>query len=231
MVLSSLMTRNAIHLISLDIDGHRCRSVALDITSKVTEYKFQKKGSRSSQNAVAHAPSTKNNCLIDCHAEVWTRFPVVPAICRQTYGPSSTRLPRTLCFVTDRDHNAFEAHFDALIESFEMNTKKPTDEELKKIGVQATKYNSFIVNVTSDTAWPVSSLRAGEWLVDLLCLIPIQLAITRENRFIPLKDGVYSAELEKSLLGAELSRIVDNLSLGWYESIFQSYMASKASSS
>ena len=57
--------------------------------------------------------------------------------------------------------------------------------------------------------------------------IPIHIAITKENRFIPFKDGVSSAELEKSLLGADVGRIVDNLSFGWYESLFQSYMVSK----
>jgi len=45
--------------------------------------------------------------------------------------------------------------------------------------------------------------------------------------FLPLKDGVSSAEHEQLLLGAEVTQIVDALSLGWYESIFQSYMAQK----
>ena len=45
--------------------------------------------------------------------------------------------------------------------------------------------------------------------------------------FLPLKDGVLSAEHEHLLLGAEVSQIVDVISLGWYESIFQSYLAQK----
>ena len=45
--------------------------------------------------------------------------------------------------------------------------------------------------------------------------------------FLPFKDGVSSAAYEHSLLGAEVTQIVDALSLGWYESIFQSYMAQK----
>ena len=79
----------------------------------------------------------------------------------------------------------------------------------------------------SNPDWPASRFRAGEWLADLLCLIPIHIAITHENRFVPLKDGVVSPQHERSLLGAEVNRIVDSLSLGWYESIFQSYWASK----
>jgi len=53
------------------------------------------------------------------------------------------------------------------------------------------------------------------------------LAVTRENRFIPLKDGVWDPAHERSLLGADVPTIIEKLSLGWYESLFQSYMATK----
>ncbi|KAF8119658.1 hypothetical protein EV363DRAFT_1495120 [Boletus edulis] len=53
----------------------------------------------------------------------------------------------------------------------------------------------------------------------------------KNNRFVPLKDGAYSPDLERSLLGADVNRIVDSLSFGWYESLFQSYMASRVVSS
>lgn len=53
------------------------------------------------------------------------------------------------------------------------------------------------------------------------------LAVTRDNRFIPLKDGVWEPDYERSLLGADVPAIIDALSLGWYESLFQSYMATK----
>jgi hypothetical protein len=75
--------------------------------------------------------------------------------------------------------------------------------------------------------YSTSRFRTGEWLVELLCLIPIHIAVTRENRFVPLKDGISSAALEKSLLGAEVTQIVDHLSFGWYESLFQSYMSNR----
>jgi hypothetical protein len=55
------------------------------------------------------------------------------------------------------------------------------------------------------------------------------LAITRDNCFIPLKDGVLNPEHECSLLGADVPAIINSLSIGWYESLFQSYMATKAS--
>ena len=93
--------------------------------------------------------------------------------------------------------------------------------------VSAAQFGPFRDKVLLESDWNVSRYRVGEWLVDLLCLIPIHIAVCRENRFVPLANGVLSAELERSLLGAEVSQIVDKLSFGWYESIFQSYLALK----
>ena len=45
-----------------------------------------------------------HNCLIDCHAEVWTQSPVLAAIQREMISLSTLRSARTLIFVTDRDY-------------------------------------------------------------------------------------------------------------------------------
>jgi hypothetical protein len=225
LLLTSLIKRSIVHLVTLDIDSNSCQSFALDITRKVTEFTFKEKGVRGggaqSENATAH------NCLIDCHADVWTRFPVLSAVQRETITSSSNRCPRTLVFITDRDHHMFSPHFQDLIYNFERTSKKPTGAILKSMVISAIPYSSFSNSLLGAAEWSVSKFRAGEWLVDILCLIPIHIAVTRENRFIPLKDGVYSTELEKSLLGADVNRIVNHLSFGWYESLFQSYMAKK----
>ncbi|KAF9440717.1 hypothetical protein P691DRAFT_686715 [Macrolepiota fuliginosa MF-IS2] len=73
----------------------------------------------------------------------------------------------------------------------------------------------------------ISQFYAGQWFANMLCLLPIHITVAHENCFILLKNGVLLAELEKSLLGAEVGRIVDSLSFGWYESILRSYMADK----
>ncbi|KAG1818857.1 hypothetical protein EV424DRAFT_1619340 [Suillus variegatus] len=207
LLLTSLISRNIVHLVTLDINTRSCRSIALDITRKVTEFTFKERSTRGenakSGNIAAH------NCLIDCHAEVWTRF------------------PRTLVFVTEQDYDRFIPHFHDLISTFERTSKKPTGNLLKRIDVSSTTHSAFRNSHLGGAEWSVSKFRAGEWLAEFLCLIPIQIALTMENRFIPLKDGVYSTQLEKSLLGAEVNRIVDHLSFGWYESLFQSYMAKK----
>jgi hypothetical protein len=221
--LSSLVNRNSVHFVVLDPRRHQCRSVALQITRKSTEFSFTEKSAKRRHTQNGHL--TAHNCLIDCHAEVWTRFPVVPAVRRTVVHTSAGLRPRALVLVTDRDHAAFGPYWNDLIHTFERNTRKPAEEELSSICAFATTFTSL----EDELRQRVSSFLAGEWLVDILCLIPIHLAVTRDNRFVPLKDGVLSAELERSLLGASVSQIVDSISIGWYESIFSSYMASKVS--
>ena len=223
-LLTSLVNRNNIHLLGLDLDTQSCRSVVLDITRKATEFSFQERRSKGSSR---HGKQTVHNCMIDCHRDVWTRFPVVPAVTRQTITSSSQREQKTLVFVTDDHRRPFSSYFSDMISAFERTSRKPTNDELHGITVSARPFPSFAREFLSNPDWPASRFRAGEWLADLLCLIPIHIAITHENRFIPLKDGVVSPDLERSLLGAEVNRIVDSLTLGWYESIFQSYWALK----
>ncbi|KAF8549818.1 hypothetical protein OG21DRAFT_542691 [Imleria badia] len=225
LVISSLVRRSAVYLLKLDLSARTCTSVALDITRKVTEFMFREKFSRGALSRDARL--TAHNCIMDCHADVWTRFPVLPAVQRATIS-SSDRCRRSILFVTDRDHNRYQPHFADMIEAFERTSKKPTGDKLSTLHISATTFDSFVANFSPDAEWNNTSIfKVGEWVVDILCLIPIHLALARDNRFVPLKDGVYSADVEKSLLGAEINRIVDSISFGWYESIFQSYMADK----
>jgi len=224
-VVTSIASRGRVFLLTLDIDAHCVNSVAIDITRKTTEVVFQEKGSRNaSKTGTQH---TQHNTVLDCHKEVWTRFPVLPAVKRRTITSLSERRPRSLTFITENPTQPFASYFSDLIQGFVRATRKPTGDELRSIQVSATDFESFRDETVFDLKCNVSQYRVGEWLVDLLCLIPIHIAVCRENRFVPLANGVISAELERILLGADVNQIVDHLSLGWYESIFQSYMASK----
>ncbi|KAI0302897.1 hypothetical protein B0F90DRAFT_1935607 [Multifurca ochricompacta] len=224
-VLTSMVNRGRMFLLGLDIDAGSVRSVAVDITKKVTEFMFKEKGGRSaSNNSERH---TLHNSLLDCHAEVWTRYPVLPAVKRRTVTSLSERQQKSLTFIAENFTRPFDSYFSDLIQTFQRTARKPTGDELRQIKVSAIEFRSFQERVIQDRDWRASRYRVGEWLVDLLCLIPIHIAVCRENRFVPLANGVISSELERSLLGAEVNKIVDKLSFGWYESIFQSYLATK----
>jgi hypothetical protein len=221
-VLSSMVTRSNVHFVGLDLPRHECRSVALLITRKNTEFSFQEM-KNSLKSVPMRTLTTAHNCLIDCHAEVWTRFPVVPAIRRKAVKTSSGLQPRALVLASNAESDCFQTYWNNLIATFERNTHKPTEQELASIRVLAASHQSW----RSEIEGIVSDFLAGEWLVDILCLIPIHLAVARDNSFVPLKDGVLSANLGQALLGASISQIVDAISIGWYESIFSSYMSSK----
>ncbi|KAI5998961.1 hypothetical protein F5J12DRAFT_286001 [Pisolithus orientalis] len=198
-VVTSLVSKSAVHLLWLDFSAGRCQSYALDITRRVTEFMFRERigrnGSRRTENTTAH------NCLVDCHSEVWIRFPVLAAVQRETISSASLRSQRSLVFVTDRDFQMFAQHFSDMIYNFERTSKKPTGDVLKSVKVSAAAFSVFVQELCGTTPWNVSQYRAGEWIVDFLCLIPIHIALTKENRFIPLKDGVYSTELEEITFG------------------------------
>ncbi len=226
-ILSSFVNRNCIHLISLDELSQSCSSVILDITKKITEFQFKEKGGNRTSHVEGSQGSTRHNSLIECFSDVWTRFPVVAAIQHSIGGGNGVQAPKALTFATDRDFEKFGPHFSEMVQSFELRTRKPTNDVLRHIQVRAVPLSDITSSVTREDTWPVSQFPLGAWLVNLFCLIPIHIAITRENRFLPLKDGVVSVEWERSLLGAEVGKIIDSVSLGWYESIFQSYMAKK----
>ena len=220
--MTSMVSRGRIFLLALDIDAHCVNSVAIDITRKTTEVVFQENGNRNAPKSGMHITQ-----LIDCHREVWTRFPVLPAVKRRTITSLSERRQKSLTFITENPTQQFASYFSGLIQEFVMATRKPTGDELRGIKVSAMDFESLLDKNVFNLKWDVSQFRVGEWLVDLLCLIPIHIAVCRENRFVPSANGVISAELERTLLNADVNQIVDHLSFGWYESIFQSYMASK----
>jgi len=224
-VLTSIVNRGRIFLMGLDVNSGSVRSIAIDITKKLTEFMFKEHGNKNASNNRAH--HTQHNSLLDCHAEVWSRFPVVAAVKRRIVTSSSERRRKSITFIADNHSQPFDTYFSDLIQAFERTARKPTGDELRRIRVSAKDFTSFWNDVIMGSDWDVSRYRVGEWLVDLLCLIPIHIAVCRENRFVPLADGVLSSDLERSLLGAEVSKIVDKLSFGWYESIFQSYLATK----
>ncbi|CUA74082.1 E3 ubiquitin-protein ligase TRIP12 [Rhizoctonia solani] len=208
--------RGRVHVISFDSVSRSITSTVLKITQKATEFSFRSDHEHSHKTAA----ETINNSLIDCHLEVWTRFPVVPAVARNTLAVVQ-REPRQLVFASPTILHEVTGYFARMISKFESTARKPMGGTLTSIEVKSvTRIDPNFVDQTSE-------FKLGSFIVELLCLIPLHLAVTRENRFIPLKDGVWDPDYERSLLGADVPAIIDALSLGWYESLLQSYMATK----
>jgi hypothetical protein len=153
------------------------------------------RGSESTEDV----EQTENNSLIDCHAEVWTRFPVQAPISREMNA--SAIHPRSILFVSTAPSSSFAPYFSKMAKDFEHSTRKPTKGLLAQIRVTGQEHWD------PQDAASISEIQAGDWLVGLFCLIPIHLAVTGSNRFIPLKDGVISPQFDQSLLGADVAQI------------------------
>ncbi|KAG8795909.1 hypothetical protein FRC12_008164 [Ceratobasidium sp. 428] len=218
-VVTSFEGRNRIHVLSFSTERKAMVSTALQVKQKITEFSFRSNKSQSTSTIA----ETVNSCLLDCHMEVWTRFPVVPAVLRSTLVLSHGREPRRLIFASQGKLDEADSYFARMITKFEQTTRKPMDGPLSTISVAASSASPRAL--VQDFA--CSKFLLGGFVVELLCLIPLHLAITRDNRFIPLKDGVWDPVHESSLLGADVPTIIERLSLGWYESLLQSYMATK----
>ena len=198
MVVSRVGRSENPHAILLDCAARLCSSVSLHITGKTSEFDFRVGGNRSDNVE----KNTVHNSLIDCHSDVWTRYPVQAAICRET-APGTNHCPRSITFISPNSPDDLSKYFKALVRDFEQKSRKPT--------TQLAKINTA-VQPSFDPTSPdllISQFKAGDWLVGLFCLIPIHIAVTGQNRFIPLRDGVISREFEQSLLGADVGRIAE----------------------
>jgi hypothetical protein len=198
--ISSVGNRNSTHAIFLDPGRHTCSSLSIRITRKSTDFEFS-----SSDNHVNRTSdrNTLNNTLIDCHSEVWTRFPIQAAI-RREHMAVTTPSQRSILFVSSAASEQFSIYFTSMVRDFERKTRKPTRGILASIKILATEEQEIPGDVQE-----ISRFQAGDWFVGLLCLIPIHVAVTGSNRFKPLKDGVISPAFEQLLLGASVSDIAD----------------------
>src|SRR5260221_6461044 len=107
-VVTSMFSRGHTFLLTLDVDAQCVNFVAIDITSKVTGFTLRETGSKY---ASKHGASlTQHNSLLDCHKEVWTRFPVLPSVKRRDITSLSERRPRRLTFITENPTQPFASY-------------------------------------------------------------------------------------------------------------------------
>ena len=202
MAVSSVGHKNITHLLFLDVDHKACHSFLVQITCKSSDFTVH--SDLNGFGIGGNPESSINNSLIDCHAEVWTRFPVYGGAVKREISKTAIIRARSILFVSSALSSKIPQYFTTLIRDFETKTRKPTRGLLKQIKVAASQeWPSGFLRGDIET----SELPLGEWLVGMFCLIPIHLAVTNSNRFNPLKDGMSSPEFERSLLGANVIQI------------------------
>ncbi|KAK4689286.1 hypothetical protein P7C73_g826, partial [Tremellales sp. Uapishka_1] len=163
--------------------------------------------------------------LLGSFYDLWDRYPVVAAIERDNL--SSRREARSVTLVGEEHLGDISATFNALwkrmIASFKLDTCKPTRNVLENIVTRTGTLQSFHLVQT------ISEFKFGEWLVEMFCLIPLHLAVAKDNKFIPYRNGRDDVEWEKRLLGQNVATIASTITLGWYEAILSGYLVNRVS--
>ncbi|PKC68807.1 hypothetical protein RhiirA1_456805 [Rhizophagus irregularis] len=171
-------------------------------------------------------PKTKLNGLIDAYKLMFDKYPVENCI-----DPGQNR-PLSLKIVLDDDDDIekygdkFEDYIIEIFENLKRSTKKPAS-ILKKFSTSVITFQELDIENAKFQEKFSTEYELGEWVIQLCCLIPIQIAVAKNNLFQPLRDGLSSNEIDQVEFddgyGHHVDSITKNISFGWYEGIFKHF--------
>ena len=125
----------------------------LCLTRPLNSFTFQEKCLRVSLEH--NKETTHSKCLINCHSDAWTCFPVVAAMKWHTITSLSKWEWRSLTFVIDYNLHPFAFYFAEVVQIFTKTSHKPTGDVLKSITVSIQTL-SFSCTFLSNPEWHVS---------------------------------------------------------------------------
>ncbi|CAG8555006.1 15242_t:CDS:10, partial [Cetraspora pellucida] len=172
-------------------------------------------------------PKTNLNGLIDSYRLMFEKYPVDTCIETEQTRPLNLQIALD---TQDNDKvedykDKFEEYVSDMFEDLKRSTKKPAT-TLKNFTVTVTTFNGLNFVDSEFQQENTTEYQVGEWIIQLSVLIPIQIAVARNNIFTPLRDGLSSevehADLEDEYAG-HIDAIAQNISFGWYEGIFKHF--------
>ncbi|RHZ49002.1 hypothetical protein Glove_535g12 [Diversispora epigaea] len=167
-------------------------------------------------------PRTITNRLLDVYFMVYTKYAIASPIDRKD-SPLKLTVVMMDLNSNELDIDEYEKKFQKYIkksfEKFKEDTKKPID-HLKEFKSTCTTMKDL------DLEGKYTEYKFGDWVIELFCLIPIQIAVARDNEFIPYRDGVSTREAEQPTLDDDfglIGSVTKSISFGWCESILDYY--------
>ena len=131
---------------------------------------------------------TVHNSLVDCHSEVWTRYPAQAAIRRE--------IARSITFISPNLPDNPSKYFKALVREFEQKTRKQTRHQLADIGMAVQpSFGPVSPNI------PTCQFKAGDRLVGLFCPIPTHIAVAGQTPSSHFAMLSYRKDLSNRSLG------------------------------
>jgi hypothetical protein len=212
---TSRINNQQTHLISLDLQNGCLNSLLVKITLDKAQFSFQKKCTREKSLALQ---KTNLNDLINAYKLMFEKYSIDNCIDPKKSRPLSLKIVLDIDDIEEYDEK-FEEYITRMFEDLKYSTKKPAS-ILRKFSTSVIIFQELDVE-NADFQNFSSEYQLGEWIIQLCCLIPIQIAVTRNNLFLPLKDGLSSNE--NYLTGRNADIISKKISFGWYEGIFKHF--------
>ncbi|CAI2161648.1 17233_t:CDS:10, partial [Funneliformis geosporum] len=169
-------------------------------------------------------PKAKLNGFIDSYKLMFEKYPIDSCIDIEQNKPLSLHI--VLDILHDKDIEEYSTKFEDYILEMFKDLKRETNKPqtiLKKFSIFVTTFQELdIVNLIHAKRKRIANIQLGEWIIQLSCLIPIQIAVAKNNQFQPLRDGLS----ENGRLGFDdgyrpVDSIARNISFGWYEGILK----------
>nr|CAG8522177.1 4868_t:CDS:10 [Entrophospora candida] len=168
-------------------------------------------------------PKTKLNGFIDAYKLMFEKYPVES--CIDPEQNQSLNLKIVLDVNDDVKHEIYGRNFENYVINMFNELKKPAS-VLKHFKTTVTTFSELDIEENNFISEHSIEYQLGEWIIQLSCLIPIQIAVAKNNQFQPLRDGLASNELDIDFddeYGCCFGGIAENISLGWYEGIFKHF--------
>jgi hypothetical protein len=161
----------------------------------------------------------KMNSLIGVYRLMFWKYPVENCVDSEQNRPLSLKI---VLDVDDENIEEYREKFDDYItEEFEYlrrSTKKPAT-ILKKFSTSVITFQELDIKFQGKYS---PEYELGEWIIKLCCLIPIQIAVVRDNLFQPLMNDYKQVEFDKGY-GLHVDSIAKNISFGWYDGILKHF--------
>ncbi|PKY52349.1 hypothetical protein RhiirA4_469932 [Rhizophagus irregularis] len=165
---------------------------------------------------------TKSNYLIDVYKLMVEKYPIENCIDPQQNHPFNLKIVLDIDETNDIEEYT-ERFENYVIESLRHSVKKFAA-ILKKFSVPVITFQELDIDDVRFLSKYSSYYDLGEWMIKLCCIIPIQIAVTKNNSFQPLKDGLSWDEGRVEFdngYGHYIDSIAKSISFGWYEGIFK----------
>jgi hypothetical protein len=172
-------------------------------------------------------PKLNVNGLIDAYKFMFEKYPIENCIDPEQNRPLSLKIVLDVDDVdTGKYSEKFEKYIFETFKDLKLSTKKPAS-ILSKFSTSVITFQELDIEDTKLQEKFSSKYELGEWIIQLCCLIPIQIAVAKNNLFQPLRDGFSSNETDQVKLDDgyynHVDSITENISFGWYEGIFKHF--------